>query len=799
MHICDMMKSLPDFLSAAMWIWPNNAMYLQNNYAGFRYDFELNGLPETAPLHLTADQSYRLYVNGRYVCRGPVRGYQEAWPYDTVDIVSFLKNGRNFIAVEAYNPGISTFSYNHKDSAGFICAAKWENGTEFYSSRDTWQMFRLHSYAAFTGRLSVQMNFQEDVDLQMDDRKWLTDEAFTPPVQEKWVRMDETPFSALPWLDVIPRAIPMFDEHCYAPAAAILAGYGKAASGRKQGGNIAWEFAENELPSIEWQKSPCFYKEGEFLCGEIPAAGVGKLYAVTFDLGEDWLTGTPILEVENGSAGDVIELHYYHYLPDGKAKLLPEPGVGSLLAPAARLHLNGPAVHHEFFQIMGVRHVTLVAKENSRPLSVRLSWRTALYPLNISGSFSSSNCLLNDIYRISRHTQQVCAMDVFVDTPWREQSQWWGDARIQAKNTHWLTGDTRLLGNGLKLLADQPGAPDGLIFTNAPTTDAGNILPDFLLTWIATLYDLYFQTGKTDTVLQYLPQAEKIWAYFEKYRSAYGVIGYDERFWLFEDWCDLPKKPFPAFLNLWHCCVLVLYAELQKSCGVDHSATLRKITWEKQLLKEKYFNAELGLMMPVLNENGEQAGTPSVHDQVMALMLDLVPEARETMLQKRIIPCLTGTLTEGAQPGAFWSTYLLDIAGKCNLHQEALDYICRNWQHMIPAGTTWEVFERGSYTGWSYSHAWSAHPLTHLPEIIFGLKQTAPAWKSVILEPEPLVEEAAFQIPVPQGILSASFRMRDGLFCFSSSIPPGMSVEIRLPGETLHPASGHVEFSWKWN
>ena len=156
---------MSNLLSQAKWIWPARAMYLQNCYAGFRYDFELNDLPQTAPLHLTADQSYRLYVNGRYVCRGPARGYQDAWPYDTVDILSFLKKGKNFIAVEAYNPGISTFSYNHKDRASFICAAKWENGTEFYSNRETWQMFRLHNYATFTGRLSIQMNFQEDIDL----------------------------------------------------------------------------------------------------------------------------------------------------------------------------------------------------------------------------------------------------------------------------------------------------------------------------------------------------------------------------------------------------------------------------------------------------------------------------------------------------------------------------------------------------------------------------------------------------------------------------------------------------------
>ena len=118
---------------SAKWIWPGGAMYLQNCYAGFRHDFSLERLPSAAPLSLTADQSYRLYVNGRYVCRGPVRGYQESWHYDTVDILPFLKPGHNWLAVEAHNPGISTFAYNHADQAGFICSADWDNGVAIRS------------------------------------------------------------------------------------------------------------------------------------------------------------------------------------------------------------------------------------------------------------------------------------------------------------------------------------------------------------------------------------------------------------------------------------------------------------------------------------------------------------------------------------------------------------------------------------------------------------------------------------------------------------------------------------------
>ena len=339
-------------------------------------------------------------------------------------------------------------------------------------------------------------------------------------------------------------------------------------------------------------------------------------------------------------------------------------------------------------------------------------------------------------------------MDVFVDTPWREQSQWWGDARIQAKNTHWLTGDSRLLEQGLHLIAEQEGAPDGLLFANAPTTHSGSILPDFCLTWIATLYDLYFQTGRTDFLPEFLPYAESVLQYFEKQRSENGAIGYDERFWLFEDWGDLPKKPYPAFLNLWHCHILAVYREILSLCGKNTAETDAKIESE--------------------------------HDQVLALMLDLVPQAKESMLAKRIIPCLKGTLHEGSQPGAFWSTYLLDMAQKLDLRQDALNYIRTHWQHMIPTSTTWEVFDRGNYPGWSYSHAWSAHPLTHIPELLCGIVQLEPGWKKVRFAPltDAGVSHASVSIPVPMGMLKAGFSKKSDSFVGLLEIPDGMTAEV---------------------
>ena len=778
---------------SAKWIWPGGAMYLQNCYAGFRHDFSLERLPSAAPLSLTADQSYRLYVNGRYVCRGPVRGYQESWHYDTVDILPFLKPGHNWLAVEAHNPGISTFAYNHADQAGFICSADWDNGVAIRSGIKDWTMFRNTGRAHDTGRLSLQMGWQEELDLQIDDRSWIeAEQDFHLPPQPKWCRPQQWNQGSLPWTGLAPRPIPLLDEHEQAPVAILSAALGTCAAHRSATPfaehNLAWDFALDELHTLVYGDLPQATVGDNRLTLEIPPAGPGRLRCVTLDLGADeWLPGTPIIEYADADAGQVIDLFYFHWLPDGKVAFMPPPGEGSLLALASRLHLRQGNGQCELFQLMGVRNVTLCVRENRRPLKLRLGWRTQVYPMTLTGSFHCSDSTLNDIHRISVHTQRVCSLDAFVDTPWREQSQWWGDARVQAKNTHFLTADSTLLRQGIRSIAGQH-APENLTFADAPTTDSGCVLPDFCLTWLVTLHDLWFQTGETEHLHEHQSRANDILAYFERTRGADGLLRYDPRFWLFEDWSELPKSGAPTFLNLWHLYAVRHYATALRAAGLDDDAQRleQRAAEQARLVSQLLFDESQGLFLPQLDSAGRPCGVPSVHDQVLALELGLRPEARDTMLDLRIRPCLEGTLTQGAQPSSFWATYLLDVAQRHGLRREALDFIRREWARMIPTGTVWEVYGRGDYGGWSYSHAWSAHLVSHLPELVFGVRQTAPAWRQVELTPlAGLLKHAQMTIPTPQGTLRGNLTRHGDAADLQLEIPQGMSATLVLPAETV--------------
>ena len=68
-------------------------------FVAFRKTFALAAQPKTAELRIFADLRYQLWVNGRYVVRGPVRFDPKAPQFDVLDIASYLQPGANTLAV----------------------------------------------------------------------------------------------------------------------------------------------------------------------------------------------------------------------------------------------------------------------------------------------------------------------------------------------------------------------------------------------------------------------------------------------------------------------------------------------------------------------------------------------------------------------------------------------------------------------------------------------------------------------------------------------------------------------------
>ena len=76
-----------------------------NEHVLFRRSFRLKAF-QKAVIFISADDYYKLYVNGQYVGMGPVPSYKWAYHYNRIDVTKYLKEGENVIAVHTYYQGL---------------------------------------------------------------------------------------------------------------------------------------------------------------------------------------------------------------------------------------------------------------------------------------------------------------------------------------------------------------------------------------------------------------------------------------------------------------------------------------------------------------------------------------------------------------------------------------------------------------------------------------------------------------------------------------------------------------------
>ncbi|MFW6146439.1 MAG: alpha-L-rhamnosidase C-terminal domain-containing protein [Planctomycetota bacterium] len=762
-------------LSRARWIWPGRTPYMHNTYAQYRRDFDLAAVPATAPFHITADQAYMLYVNGRYVGRGPARGYQRSWPYDTYDLAGYLQAGHNWISVRHYNGGISTFGYNFQWRAGMLCAAAW-HGIDLISD-ETWLSRTSPAVRADAKRVSVQLNLQEQVDGHLDDQAWIF--APTPPMT--WTEATTAiPFGSMPWHTVEPRGIPNLTGEVLAYARTCAQASGPCAGGWDDTDDVAAPFRA-EAPAAAWTEAPAAELDGDALELHLPAAGRGHFAAVTVDLGR-LSVGTLIVAADGAGGRETLDFHFTELINDDSSPFVP----GSV-SMASRLILPEGRSHHEFFHMMGHRYLTVVARDAERPLRVRVALRETLYPLEVTGRFESSDDTLNAVHGICVRTQRICALDSYVDTPWREQAQWWGDARVQAANTFHLADDPRLLARGIRSLARQE-VPNGLTYGHAPTNCHACILPDFSITWVLSLWDHYWQTGRTDLVVEQWPRIERLLGYFHgEGRGATGLLRYDRRYWLFLDWSTLPKTETPTLLNLWYILMLDRLARLAALTGMTGRAVEfeRRRDNHKALVEALLWDAEAGLFRDALDDAGCPVASWSVHSQTAAILAGLRPSDHAAMIESRLLPYLQGGELTDPVPSSFWVHYVYETMAQAGYGREVIDHLRRNYAPMIPYGGTWEIFAWRPGIG-SVSHAWSAHPIKHLAATLGGITQTDAAWRRIRFAPvldAPQVDRADVVVPTPHGLIRTAWRRTDGEAEITLDLPDGIEAATGLPGE----------------
>jgi hypothetical protein len=776
-----------DVFGNAKWIWPESQGYdLVNYFAQARRAFRLAAVPKVCRIRVTADSRYQLFVNGRYVCRGPARGYQYSWPYDEIDLAPYLKEGPNALAILAHNYGLGTFQYVSADAGGIILAGR--AGRVDLSTGPEWKVRRAPGFARSMSRASKELGFVESFDARLDDRSWI----LSSYDDSKWPAPYMAAAGSMPWHNVEPRGIPLLDEKLIAPRTITAECSGRSRIGWREAAN----FTANYLAEKHaWRKPAVSMRVSKGASTfVVPAAGSGRLRAFVLDFGRE-VIGAIGLETSGAAGGETIDAQVAETCTGLRPDVV-DPSLDCKVALCNRLTLAKGATRHEQFAPWGFRYLVIVVRDTRKPLTLKVHLRQAWYPLDVKAEFHSSDAKLNDIYRISVLAQRACMLDAYVDCPWREQAQWWGDARVQAANTFRLSADARLLARGIRQTAGQE-TPNGLTYGLTPTSSHHCVLPDYTLTWIMTIWDYYRQTGDTYLIRQHAPRMLRALSYFENALSPNGLLPYDARYWLFLDWADVFKNGYPTLYNVMYFWALETAAKLFRLAGsrVESARFARAAKASKRAIMSRLFDAKNARFFGGLDWKGRPVRHDTAHAYALAVVSGLCPEYDRAFVSERLVPLVKGpcptfevtTVADGKyppEPSPFFMYYVFEALKSHGRGAEAIDCIRRWWGVFVEKGFTTTPEMWGVPAGrWSACHAWSAHPIVHLDDVLLGVTQTTVGWRRIKFEPIfEKVRSVSGKVATPLGVVESRWARKDGSVEVTLVLPERMTADVRLPG-----------------
>ncbi len=696
------------FPADAVWIGSEHPFDLQEVYLRFRSpaDWQLAQAPKAAELLITADSRYKLWINGRFVSRGPARCWPHAQAVDRIDVTPYLAAGRNTLAVQVYQPGYSHFAYVHRGAAGLL-AALTVDGEVVLTSGPAWSTRRDPSFSPFVPRVSIYQAGVEERDLRLV-------EAWTDPDFDAaaWFPARVVTYAGgHPWLRTRVRAVPLLVER------ELLV----QALGSRQGVYPLHLQADPHLALREsWRgagRAALAPDEDGWYAPRL-AAGETALWA--FDLGRGY-TCQGWFDVR-GAGGEEQAAVSYTEKVKGDEPYLSDPATYCRVRMTDRFRLRAGDQMGEPFAMRGGRLLLFQVVGPAGPhFRIRLHATVSEYPLAITHRLEEVDPLMAQIVKLCETTLIACLSDGFVDNPWREHAQWVGDPLIDSLVLAAMSDDLRPMRRVIELAAEGAFA-DGTLPSVLPSEALAYVVVDFNYQWVELLYHYTQLSADRAFLAEMWPALTAMIARFRQDGGEDGLLITPAGRRLFVDWSTMSKAEPNAIYNLHFVLALQLAASLAAQSG--HAAEAAEWTAVaaalRQAAREAFWRdgcwyddregatySQLAAALAVLTGAAEPAEAPALLDAVVARSLDLDDGH---MAGKMVI----------ASP--YMHHRVLEALRQHRRYDEAIAIIRARWGRWVEGGhpTAWENWNVDFPDG-SECHGFSSHPRYHLAEIAKAL------------------------------------------------------------------------------
>jgi alpha-L-rhamnosidase len=720
-------------------------------------------------VHVSADNRYRLYVNGVQVSSGPQRSDVAHWRYETVDLAPNLRAGRNVIAALVWNWGAARPVAQFSSRTGFLLQGDGPAEASLANTGVGWKVLRDSAYVPIVITTAFMGNyFAAAPGDSIDGSKY----------PWGWERAD---YADEAW--TTPEIVGRTERRVVAPG-----GYGEVSG---------WQLEPRSIPPMEEKdqrlarvrRTTGVESDGAFLRGAgdlvIPARTTMSIL-----LDQTHTTNAyPVLET-SGGAGSTVRLTYAEALVDSAGRKGNRNDVeGRTIRGVRDVFLPDGGARRGFTPLYwrSFRYIQIDITTAGEPLRVHdLHGIFTAYPFTERGHFASDLPWLADMWRMNWNGARIGAFETYMDTPYWEQLQYVGDTRIQSLISLYVAGDDRLMRQAIEHF-DYSRIPEGLTASRYPSA-LTQIIPPFSLIYVAMVHDYMMHRDDAAFVRERLPGVRGILDWYGRHVDATGMLG-PMPYWNYVDWTDPWDRGVPPGADKGHSTTISLMyvyaleraAELEEATGVrgagaDYRARARAM---RDAVRSRAWDSARGLF-----RDASDTAAYSQQTNVLAVLTDAIPIAEQKRVMEKVLA--DKTLTPASY---YFSFYLLEALRKAGLGDRYIEQLAP-WQGMLTLGLT-SAPENPEPTR-SDTHAWAAHPNYGLLATVLGVRPSSPGFRSVSIAPAlgPL-RRAEGRVPHPLGDIEVQL-VRVGVRGLSADItlPRGLTGILEWHGQRLQLRGG---------
>ncbi|NJB72403.1 hypothetical protein GGR42_002894 [Saonia flava] len=741
--------------------WITHPDILGNEYGVylFRKSFELDEVSSEFIVHISADNRYKLYVNGTYVVNGPAVGDLMHWNFESLNLAPYLKEGKNVIAATVWNFAEQRPMANISHSTGLIVQGNSDKESIVNSTKD-WKVKKDTSYSPIPYVGSGYYVVGPGEEFKSINHPWgwehltfnTTDWKNAKELDNGRPLKSTKQYGGVPRYILQPRKIPLMEE------------------------------TPQQFASV--RRSNLSGIHDGFITGkktlQIPANSKIKILV-------DHGTLTNAYPTFNYSKGQnsTIQFTFAESLYDAHSEKKNRNEVkNKQIAGTKNILISGGGDNRTYTTLWWrtFRYVELEIETKEEPLLIHNFNSTFTgYPFKEQATFTSDYSILEDIWETGWRTQRLCSGETFFDCPYYEQLQYVGDTRIQCLVSSYVTGDNTMFKNAIASIGNSR-MPIGLTQSRFPSREV-QIIPTFSLVWITMLHDYWMLDGNETFINSHIPGVLDVLKWYEDRMDETQMLGHME-WWNFVDWVpdDNWTSGVPSgaqfgnstIISLQYVYTLQKASELLTAFGFiekarEYNSLAEKI---KTSVYKNCFVPEEGILADTPKKNNF-----SQHANALGILTNIFPRDENKNVLNKIL----------RNPGIakctyYYSFYLTEAMEKAGM---ASDYIAslKPWENMLDLGLT--TFAEKPDPTRSDCHAWSASPVYYFLSLVCGIKPAEAGFKSVTITPNlGDLEWVEGSVPHQLGTISVSLKKKGS---------DGLAGEILIPQELTG------TFVWKGN